>query len=99
MESFDILNIEVDADDIFEYVIGNSCYCPIETQIDCERYATYDPFIYDSFNKEMIHQDDPYVSFCTQVSLLKARAPKMSGDEIHRICVELEEISPKTIKL
>ena len=99
MESFDILNIQVDTDDIFEYVIGNSCYCPIEIQIDCERYATYDPFVYDSINKEMIHQDDPYVDFCTQVSLLKANAPKMSGDEIYRICVELQEISPKTLKL
>jgi len=99
MESFDILNIEVDTDDIFEYVIGNSCYCPIELQIDCERYATYDPFIYDSENKEMIHQDDPYVSFSTQVSTLKSKASKMNGDEIYRLCVELQEIAPKTIKL
>jgi hypothetical protein len=99
MESFDIININVDVDDIFEYVIGNSCYCPIEKKIDSEKYETYDEFIYDCESKEIIDQDSDYINFSKQVSLLRSNAPKMSGDEIYRICIELEEISPKTIKL
>ncbi len=99
MKSYDIVNIKVSADDIFEYVVRNSNFCPIEVKIDKERYAAYDPFIYDSVEKEMIEQDEVYESFCKQVSKLRENALEMSGDEIYRICIELEEISPKTVKL
>lgn len=99
MKSYDIVNIKVSSDDIFEYVVKNSNFCPIEVLIDNQRYAAYDPFIYDSVAKEMIDQDHVYESFCKQVSLLREKASEMNGDEIHRICVELEEIAPKTIKL
>jgi len=47
----------------------------------------------------MIDQDDIYEDFCKQVSHLRSQASEMSGEEIHRLCVELEEIAPKTIKL
>ena len=99
MKSYDIVNIKVKADDIFEYVVRNSSFCPIEVNLDKERYAAYDPFIYDSIQKEMIEQDDVYENFCKQVSQLRGKASEMSGDEIYRICIELEEISPKTVKL
>jgi len=99
MKSYDIVNIKVSSDDIFEYVVRNSNFCPIEVLIDNQRYAAYDPFIYDSVAKEMIDQDDIYEDFCKQVSHLRSQASEMSGEEIHRICVELEEIAPKTIKL
>ena len=99
MKNYDIINIKIDIDDIFEYVIGNSQFCPIEKKIDAERYAAYDPFIYDSFEKEMIDQEEDYQNFATQLSKLRSNASRMRRDEIHRICVELEEISPKTIKL
>jgi DNA-binding Xre family transcriptional regulator len=99
MKSFDIISISVNVDDIFEYVVGNSQYCPIERQIDHVRYATYDPFIYDSVEKEMIDQEEDYENFSTQLSQLRGNASKMKIDEILRICIELEEIAPKTIKL
>lgn len=99
MESHEVLNIKVNKDDIFEYVVGNSQYCPIERLIDNKRYATYDEFIYDSKEKAVVDQLQDYKNFSIQVSLLRGRASKMSTVEINQICLELQEIAPKTINL
>jgi hypothetical protein len=99
MNSFEIVNIEVKFDDIFKYVVGNSQYCPIERNIDSNRYSAYDEFIYDNFEKDIIDQSEDYENFSTQVSLLRSKASGMKLDEILRVCEEIQEIAPKTIKL
>jgi hypothetical protein len=99
MSSNDIVSINVDVNDIFEYVVGNCQFCPIEKKIDNKRFAVYDPFIYDSKEKKMITQGDGYENFCSQVSKLKSKSSGMQGGEIWRICEELLEIAPKTIFL
>lgn len=99
MTTPEIKNISVNKDDIFNYVVGNSSYDPIEKCIDCKSYEVFDEFIYNNVTKETIEQDEDFVVFSRQVSLLRVKAQNMSGDEIARICEELEEIAPKTIKL
>ncbi len=99
MKYYDVINIKVNVDDIFEYVVRNSSFCPIEKKIDSERYAAYDEFIYDSELKEVIEQEPDYVRFSREVSKLRENAKVMHGDEVYRICLELEEIAPKTINL
>jgi hypothetical protein len=99
MNSYETINIKISIDDIFEYAVGNSVFCPIERQIDSERYATYDPFIYDSIEKRMIDQDPFYKYFSEQVSKLRSLSSDMSAEEVYRVCEELEEIAPRTIKL
>ena len=95
----EIKNIQVNRNDIFDYVAGHSNYDPIEKCIDCNIYEVFDDFIYNNQTKEAIDQEEDFVLFCRQVSLLRSKAPKMKPDEIFRICEELEEISPKYIKL
>jgi len=99
MKSYEIKNIQVDRNDIFNYVVSNSSYDPIERCIDCQSYEVFDEFIYNNQTKETIEQDEDFVIFSKQVSLLRSKAPKMHGDEIKRICEELEEIAPKYVKL
>ena len=99
MTTPEIKNISVNKDDIFNYVVGNSSYDPIEKCIDCKSYEVFDEFIYNNVTKETIEQDEDFVVFSRQVSQLRVKAQNMSGDEISRICEELEEIAPKTIKL
>lgn len=99
MNSFEIVSIDVKFDDIFKYVVGHSQYCPIEKNIDTNRYSAYDEFIYDNLEKDIIDQGEEYENFSTQVSLLRSKASGMKLDEILRICEELQEIAPKTIRL
>lgn len=99
MTTPEIKNIKVKKEDIFDYVVGNSSYDPIERCIDCKSYEVFDEFIYNNQNKETIEQDEEFNIFSKQVSMLRSKSKDMSGDEILRICEELEEIAPKTIKL
>jgi len=99
MTTPEIHNIKVNCYDIFHYVIGNSNYDPIEKCIDSKVYEVFDQFIYNNETKETIEQEKDFVSFSEQVSFLRSNAKNMRGDEILRICEELEEIAPKYIKL
>tara|TARA_R110000772_G_scaffold66420_3_gene148018 strand:- start:111 stop:410 length:300 start_codon:yes stop_codon:yes gene_type:complete len=95
----EINHIEVNQNDIFNFVIGKDRYDPIEKCIDCSIYEVFDEFIYNNDTKETINQEEDYTIFCKQVSNLKCKAKNMQYDEIIRICEELEEIAPKYIKL
>lgn len=99
MTTPEIKNISVNRNDIFNYVVGNSSYDPIEKCIDCKSYEVFDEFIYNNKTKETIEQDEDFVIFSRQVSLLRSKSNNMNGAEILRVCEELEEIAPKTIKL
>ena len=99
MTTPEIKNISVDKNDIFNYVVDNSSYDPIEKCIDCKSYEVFDEFIYNNETKETIEQDEDFIIFSRQVSLLRSKSSNMSGGEILRVCEELEEIAPKTIKL
>ena len=99
MKSYEIKNIQVDRNDIFNYVVSNSSYDPIERCIDCQSYEVFDEFIYNNETKETIEQEEVYNIFCKQVSVLRSKASKMKPEEIIRICEELEEIAPKYVKL
>ena len=50
------VNIEVDPNYIFSYVVGNSLFEPIEKCIDSTRYEVYDAFIYDLKTQNYLDQ-------------------------------------------
>ena len=91
--------IKINKYDIFNYVVGNSHYDPIEKCIDPTRYEVYDYFIYDNQERNRVHQKEDYVIFCYEVTKLKGEASKMSQREIESLCEELAEIAPTTIEL
>ena len=96
MKKFDI---KVNSNDIFNWVVGNSVFDPIERCIDPTRYEVYDYFIYDNQERNRVHQKEDYVIFCYEVTKLKGEASKMSQREIESLCEELAEIAPTTIEL
>jgi hypothetical protein len=99
--SQEIVNILLKKSDIFNYVVGNSSYDPIERCIDPTLYETYSNFIlrHDGDQQEYLYQDVEYEYFFKEMTKLKKTAPKMESPEILRICEELEGIAPKTINL
>ena len=92
-------NIKVKKEDIFLFVVGNSMFDPMEKCIDSTRYEIFDTFIYDNETDRKYDQNEVYAKFCWEVTKLKNNAPKMSRDEIARLCEEIEEIAPKHISL
>jgi len=99
MTAPEINHIQVSQNDIFNFVIGKDGYDPIEKCIDSSVYEVFDEFIYNNKTKETLTQDQDYVNFCKQVSILKSKSKEMQYEEILRICEELEEIAPKYVKL
>tara|TARA_Y100001938_G_C7796101_1_gene284881 strand:+ start:209 stop:499 length:291 start_codon:yes stop_codon:yes gene_type:complete len=93
------VKIKVSRYDIFDYVVGNSTFDPIEKCIDPIRYEVFDTFIFDSKERVNIDQGDEFCKFEREVSRLRNRARKMDKLEIDRICEELEEIAPTDISL
>ena len=93
------VKIKVSRYDIFDYVVGNSTFDPIEKCIDPIRYEVFDTFIFDSKEKCNIDQDEEFRKFEFEVSKLRNRARKMERAEIDRLCEELEEIAPISISL
>ncbi len=93
------MEIKVKKEDIFDYVVGNTNYDPIEKIIDPTRYEVFDFGIYDNSIKKVIKQKEDYDHFCFQVSNLRKIASKMQRKEIDQLCLELEEIAPNHIIL
>jgi hypothetical protein len=91
--------VKINRNDIFNFVVQNTNYDPIEKVIDPVRYEVLDTFIYDHIKKIQLDQSDEYCSFCRQVNFLRQNAPKMERSEIERICDELAEISPTELYL
>lgn len=91
--------IEINKEDIFDYVVGNSCYDAIEKIIDPMQYEIYDCGIYDNFAKKMIKQSVCYEVYCAHVTNLRKRAKEMSRKEILQLCLEIKEIAPTEILL
>ena len=52
------MRIKIEKADIFNYVVGNTNYDPIERQIDPEKYEVYDHAIYDHTRKVSIPQSE-----------------------------------------
>ena len=52
--------IKVNRYDIFDYVVGNSTFDPIEKCIDPLRYEVFDTFIFDSKERCNIDQDEEF---------------------------------------
>jgi hypothetical protein len=99
MTAPEINHIQVNQLDIFNFVVGKDGYDPIEKCIDSSVYEVFDEFIYNNKTKESLTQEEDYVNFCKQVSILKYKSKNMQYEEILRICEELEEIAPKYVKL
>lgn len=99
--SQEIINISISKSDIFNYVVGNASYDPIEKCIDPTIYETYCDFIlhHDGDQREYIYQNQEYEYFYKEMTKLKKLSPEMSQGEILRICEELQEVAPKTISL
>tara|TARA_R110002051_G_C8441289_1_gene455133 strand:- start:68 stop:358 length:291 start_codon:yes stop_codon:yes gene_type:complete len=95
----DKVKIKINRYDIFNYVVGQSVFDPIEKCIDPTQYEVLDEFIYDSKNKTTKMQNAQYQKFCWEVSKLKRFSGKMERGEIERVCEELEEIAPTYVLL
>lgn len=95
----DKINIKVNSNDIFNFVVGNSVFDPIEKCIDPTRYEVFDSFVYDSDTKEKIVQSHQYQKFCWEVTKLKQLTEKMERREIESVCEEIAEIAPTYVLL
>tara|TARA_Y100001937_G_scaffold44802_1_gene62973 strand:- start:1842 stop:2141 length:300 start_codon:yes stop_codon:yes gene_type:complete len=93
------IGIKVKSYDIFNFVVGNSVFDPIEKCIDPTRYEVFDGFVYDSKTKENIVQSHEYQRFCWEVTKLKQLSRKMERKEIESVCEEICEIAPEYILL
>lgn len=91
--------IKININDIFEYVVGNTSYDPIEKHIDPTRFEIFDTCIYDNQLKISIEQDDKYKYFCSEVTKLRAISKEMDPREIKLLCDELSEVAPTEINL
>ena len=91
--------IKINRNDIFNFVVRNTNYDPIEKIIDPVRYEVLDTHIYDHAKKISLNQSEEYVNFSKQVSLLRSNTPQMDRLEIERICDELAEIAPTGLYL
>ena len=93
------MHINVSRHDIFDYVIGEACYDPIEKCIDPTLYETYCDYIVKIDDQDYIYQDEDYRWFYKEMLKLKYKSEKMHTSEILRLCEEIEEIAPKTVNL
>jgi hypothetical protein len=93
------MNIKVNINDVFDYVVGNSNYDAIEKIIDPARYEIFDCGIYDNKTKRMIEQSEDYSKYCSAISNLRKHAKNMERWEIDKLCLEIVEIAPKSIIL
>lgn len=93
------MKISIKKEDIFDYVVGNSNYDAIEKIIDPALYEVFDCGIYDHGEKKMIYQSKEYEVYCAFVSNLRKNAKEMAPSEIHKLCLEIEEIAPTEINL
>jgi len=91
--------IKISTNDIFDYVVGNSNYDPIERCIDPTRFEVFDVTIYDNLNKLSLKQDEKFLFFCSEVSKLRFIAKQMNPREIQSLCNELAEVAPTEINL
>ncbi len=92
------MNIKVDRNDIFDYVVGNTTVDPIERQIDFEnRYEVFDEFIYDNVNRRVINQNKSYCQFSKQVSNLRKMVSLMKREAIIKECAKLGEMDIEVI--
>ena len=93
------MRIKIEQADIFNYVVGNTTYDPIERQIDPEKYEVYDHAIYDHTRKVSIPQSETYHNYMEHLRNLKERAKDMDSFEITKLSEEIHEISPKHINI
>jgi hypothetical protein len=97
--------IEINTNDIFNYVVGKTQFDPIEHCIDPTRYEVHEEFIHDSQEGKIIEQEDDFIYFNKEVGKLRAviqnkeTCKKIGRAEIIRICKELEDIAPDIVKL
>lgn len=91
--------VKVYPNDIFDYVVGNTNYDPLERCIDPTKFEVMDRFIYNRETKELLEQDETYVQFCEGVSELRRYAKILAPTDIQRICDELSELAPTEINL
>ena len=93
------MDIKIRYEDIFDYVVGNTTYDPIERQVDPERYEVYDHAIYDHYLKESVPQSEAYYNYTYHLRKLKEKVGNMSSSEVQRICKEIQEIAPKQLSI
>ena len=97
--------IDINRTDIFNYVVGKTSFDPIEHCIDPTQYEVQQEFIYDHQESKMMGQDEDFIYFNKELDKLRKlvqgedTAHKIGRAEIIRICKELEEIAPKSVKL
>lgn len=95
----EILNIKIDHNDIFDYVVKNTLFHPIERHVDPTQYLIYEESIFNTATKEVVPQNQDYKNFFRFVQDLKQKSANMEISEIVRLCEQLEDIAPKTVNL
>ena len=91
--------VDLSSEDIFQYVVGDTTFHPLETKVDPTVHEIMPEFIYNHKSKKQLTQNEDYVKFCGFLEGLKQNAPKMHRREIKSICEELVDFSPLTLKL
>ena len=97
--------IDINRNDIFNYVVGKSSFDPIEHCIDPTQYEVQEEFIYDHQESKIMGQDEDFIYFNKELAKLRKlvqgedTSHKIGRAEIIRICKELEDIAPKSVKL
>lgn len=92
-------SIKISSTNIFNYVVGNSSYDPIERCIDPTRFNVSGTEIYDNSSKQSYPQDERFYFFYSEVKKLRSVAKEMDIKEIQSICDELEQVAPVKITI
>ena len=92
-------SINITFKDVFDYVINNTSYNPIEKYLDPTLFETCADCIKNKKTAEIINQDSGYEFFLIKLEQLKSIAKEINLKDLQSSCEEIKELSPKTILL
>lgn len=85
--------------DIFDYVTRKTDVDPIEKALSKNRFEVFDTCILDTETKDIISQSVEFVTFSSNVGLLRARLSEFGEKYLTDRVKELSELPPFEIKL
>jgi hypothetical protein len=84
------VNLTLDKNDVFRYVVGNTSIHPIEALIDFDnRYEVMNFGVFDHSNSQLYTQDGTYTTACMSVDFLKSSVQNLSRDQIELECEKI----------
>lgn len=92
-------SINITFKDVFDYVINNTSYNPIEKYLDPTLFETCTDFIKNKKTGESIDQDPNYKFFLIKLEQLRSIAKEINLKDLESACEEMTESCPKKIFL